>query len=88
MKLGDTPSVATHRYYRAVVVPALRDHCGYESDADAHNAIKAAFFRKDPRGELPSMGDMSQEEACRLIDYAIRESAEMGLVLPDPRSAK
>lgn len=81
--------MATHRYYRAVVVPALRDHCGYESDAECHRAIKAAFFGVDPRNDtIRSMAAMSQDEASRMIDYAIRESAEMGLVLPDPRSAK
>lgn len=79
------PSLQTHRYYRQVIVPAIRDYCGYESDAHAHKAIKAGFFDmapNDPR--LPSMSDMSQEEAGRLIEYALRQAAELSLVLPDP----
>ncbi len=79
-------SRATHAYYRKAIVPAIREYCGYENDHAAHRAIKAGFFGMHPDDPaLPSMAGMTQEEAGRLIDYALREAAEMSLVLPDPR---
>lgn len=76
----------THSYYRAAIVPGIRQHCGYESNHEAHTAIKAAFYGMHPDDpKLPSMAKMTQEEAGRFIDYALREAAELGLVLEDPR---
>jgi hypothetical protein len=80
------PSRRTHGYYRKVIVPAIREYCGHESDAEAHVALKAGFYKMamaDP--QLPSMADMSQEEATRFIDWALRQAAEASLVLPDPK---
>ena len=75
----------THGYYRSVVVPAIRQHCGYISDAEAHRHIKSGFFELHPEDpKIPSMANMSQDEAGRLIDYAIVQAAELGLVIPDP----
>lgn len=85
MPLDKKISHACHGYYRKVIVPAIRDHCGYEGDAEAHRALKAGFYDLHPFSpEMPSMADISQEEAGRFIDYALRQAAEMGLVLPDP----
>lgn len=85
MSKSASVSLKTHRYYRAVIVPAIREYCGYISDAEAHRHIKAGFFEMDPRDpKLPSMGQMSQEEATRLIEYALQKAAELSLVLPDP----
>lgn len=75
-----------HRYYRGVVVPAIAAHCGYESHAEAHRAIKAGFYGMiESNPKLPSMAHMTTEEATRFIDYAIRQAAELGLVLPEAR---
>ena len=73
-----------HKFYRSVIVPRMAEYCGFESAEECHSAIKAAFYGKDPRGELPSMAAMSKEEASRFIEYAMRRAAEFGLVLPDP----
>ena len=79
------PSLRTHRYYRSVVVPAIRQHCGYISDAEAHRHNKSGFFELHPEDpKMPSMANMSQEQASRLIEYAINQAEELGLVLPDP----
>lgn len=84
---ADKPRVTLpqHRYYRSTIVPAIAAHCGYESHQEAHSAIKAAFYGLDPNGPLPSMADMSKEETMRFLDYALREAAEMSLVIDDPR---
>ncbi len=85
---SDRPTWATHAYYRTAIVPAIREECGYITDAEAHRAIKGGFYEMhpdDPR--LPSMAKMSQEEAGRLIEYAIVQAAEMHIVLKDPRRA-
>lgn len=76
-------SAGQHRYYRSVVLPLLREFCGYESDALMHAAIKAGFYQRDPRGALPSMSTMTSDEASRFLDFAVRTAAELGLVLPD-----
>ena len=78
-------SLKKHGYYRAVLVPAMRKHVGFESDADAHRHNKAAFYgmsMEDPN--LPSMASMTDEEAGRFLAYVTREAAEMGLVMRDP----
>lgn len=76
-----------HRYYRAVILPAIREYCGYESDALAHRALKAGFYDKHPDDPaLPSMAAMSQDEASRFMEYALREAAEMGCVIADPET--
>lgn len=86
MKVYVRPSLRTHGYYRSTIVPAIRENCGYLTDAEAHRGIKAAFFELHPDDpKLPSMGGMSQEESGRLIDFAIIQAAEMGVILPDPR---
>lgn len=78
-------SPQTHRYYRGVIVPAVAAYCGYESHAEAHRAIKAGFYEMHPDSpSLPSMAGMSREEATRYIDYALRQAAEMQLVISDP----
>lgn len=85
MPLDRKISDASHGYYRKVIVPAIREYCGHESDAEAHIALKAGFYKMamgDPL--LPSMANMTQEEATRFIDYCLRQAAEMELVLPDP----
>jgi hypothetical protein len=79
------PTVQTHRYYRSVIVPAMREHCGYESDAHMHRALKAGFYlKKETDKDLKSMADMTQDEASRFIDWAIKEAAKLDLILPDP----
>jgi hypothetical protein len=37
-----------HGYYRAVIVPLIREHIGCESDAEAHRQIKGGFFGMSP----------------------------------------
>jgi hypothetical protein len=79
------PSWRTHAFYRTAIVPAVRDYCGYERDTEAHRALKAGFYELHPDDpKLPSMADMSQEESGRFIEFAFRQCAELGLVLPDP----
>jgi hypothetical protein len=76
----------THGYYRKVILPAIADYCGYDLDnGEAHRNVKAAFFGMHPDDpELPSMRTMDQETATRFLDYALRQAAEMSLVLEDP----
>ena len=78
-------SLKQHGYYRKVIVPAIAEYSGYESHEEAHRAIKAAFYGVHPSDpKLPSMADMTCEEATRFIDFALRQAAEMSLVLHDP----
>lgn len=80
------PSWNTHAYYRSTILPLMRESMGCVSDHEAHRQIKAAFFGLHPDDpKLPSMAKMSQDEAGRLIDYAIIQAAEMGIILPDAR---
>lgn len=82
-------SAATHRYYRKIIVPAIREYCGHESDDDAHKSLKAGFYDLHPADpKMPSMAEMSQEEASRFLEYALRQAAEMSLVLPDPETVR
>lgn len=74
-------------YYRGVVLPLMAEHCGYESHQEQHEALKAAFDGKDPREKQRSMAEMKPEERRRFIDYAIRQAAELGLVIPEPRNS-
>ncbi len=84
-----SPSFQQHRYYRAVILPAIREHIGCESDAETHRQIKAAFYGMNPEDrKLPSMAAMTHEEASRFIEYALRQAAEMSLVLPDAEKHK
>jgi hypothetical protein len=86
MTCRSRPSWATHAYYRASIVPALREECGYISDAECHRHIKAGFFEMDPRDpNLPSMAAMSQDEANRLIEFAWIQAGELGIRLEEPR---
>jgi hypothetical protein len=79
------PSWKTHAYYRSKLLPLIREASGYITEAEAHRAVKAGFFEMHPDDpKLPSMGTMTQEEAGRLIDFAIIQAAEMGIILPDP----
>jgi hypothetical protein len=78
-------SLPQHRYYRGVILPAIREYSGYESDALAHRALKAGFYDRHPDDPtLPSMADMSQDEGSRFMEYCLRQAAEMGLALMDP----
>lgn len=82
-------SAQSHRYYRGVIMPAIREYCGYESDALAHRALKSGFFDKHPDDPaLPSMAAMSQDEASRFMEYALRQAAEMGCVIADPQPSE
>lgn len=86
LKSSNGISTETHRYYRGVIVPAIASHCGYESHAEAHRAIKAGFYgMRESDRDLPSMAAMSKEEATRFLDYALRQAAEMSLIIPDPQ---
>ena len=78
-------SARQHRYYRHVVLPALQEYMGYESEYEAHRAVKAGFYgmrEDDPR--LPSMAHMTKEEASRFLWFAIRQAAEAGLQIQEP----
>lgn len=72
-------------YYRGVVLPLMAEHCGYESHQEQHEDIKAAFYGVTPGEKTKSMAAMTREERSRFIDYAIRQAAEMGIVIPEPR---
>ncbi len=78
-------SHGTHKYYRAVILPAIAEYCGYDlENGEAHRSVKAAFYGMHPDSpELPSMAAMTQVEAGRFLDFAVREAAKMGLILPD-----
>jgi hypothetical protein len=86
-------SNAQHRYYRGVMLPILRAECGFERDEDAHKHNIAAFYAfelGDPTinmqdKRLPSMADMSHEEAGRFISYLLRIADEAGWRIPGPR---
>lgn len=83
---GARVTLPQHRYYRAAIVPAIASYCGYESHAEAHRAIKSAFYGIPPNDpNLPSMADMPKEECQRFMDFALRQAAELSLVIPDPR---
>lgn len=76
-----------HRYYRSIIVPAIREHCGYVSDAEAHVALKSSFYGISPNDpKLPSMANMSKEEAIRFTEHARIVAAEMGLDIRDPEA--
>jgi hypothetical protein len=80
------PSWATHAYYRDAILPLMREAMGCVTENEAHRQIKAGFFGMHPDDpELPSMGRMPQEQAGRLIEYAMIEAAQIGVILPDPR---
>lgn len=79
------PSWVTHAYYRKALLPIIAEEViGCERTCEAHDQLKAGFYGLDPRGPLPSMREMPQEEAGRFLDWVIRECAERGIVLPDP----
>lgn len=78
-------SLDQHGYYRSTILPVIREASGYESDALAHQALKAAFYDLDPRGPLPSMAAMDQGTASRFIEFALRQAAEMNCPVADPR---
>ena len=89
MQVRENPTHSQHKYYRAVILPLIREHIGCESDAEAHRQVKAAFFGMHPDDpKLPSMAAMTQDEASRLIDYALRQAAEMSIVIPSPREVR
>lgn len=71
-------------YYFAVIIPAVESF-GY-TPAQAHSAMKAAYFNMHPSDpKLPSLGKMSVEDAGKFMDFAIQSLAEMGKIVPEPR---
>lgn len=85
-RLCDVPSTEQFGYYRSAIVPGYARSGGFESHEEAHRHLKAAFFElhpNDPR--LPSMASMSEEECGRFLSYIIRECAEIGIEIEEPR---
>jgi hypothetical protein len=86
------------RWYFGSIVTVFMDLCGYEADSEGkdecHRDLK---FRWAPRHTrvnrmtneldeyIPSLRDFSMEEMTDYLDRLLRELAELGRPVPDPR---
>ena len=83
-------SQQSNKYYWAVVVPILADHCGYE-DPELHAELAMLFLRieDDPATGEPrrrSTRDLTESEFREYVDSVIRLAAWLDVVIPDPYS--
>jgi hypothetical protein len=78
-------SGAQNRYYWAVVVPLIADHCGYDHQ-EMHEALKFRYLQthEGPMPRVRSTADLSTAEFTEYIDAVRRLAAEMGCVIPGP----
>lgn len=78
------------KYWWAVPVPLIADHCGY-TEAQMHYALMGEWsgYVDGPNGHpipvKPSLADLSVEEANALIDWVlVWAPSELGVIVPEP----
>jgi hypothetical protein len=86
VKHRNTRSLSQNAYYWGVVIPLLREHCGYDSD-EMHEALKLRFLKSHEDTDLPSVrstASLNTTEFGEYVDDCIRLAAELGVVIPSP----
>jgi hypothetical protein len=86
------------RWYFVAIIPEFMDLCGYEPDAegkdDCHRDVKERWAPRHERtnrmtGEIteyvPSLMAFTDQEMTDYLDRLLRELAQMGRPVPDPR---
>lgn len=76
------PSHDQHKYYRAVILPAMAKEMGYESHAECHAYLKRAFLGLRITENPMSMAEMTKEESSRFLSWVIRNGDEIGAEIP------
>lgn len=82
-------SIQQNKYYWAVIVAMLAEHCGY-SDDEMHEALKDKFLSiYDPETDLKKIGSTTELTTLEFIEYNERikrwASEFHHLVIPDPK---
>lgn len=82
-------STQQNRYYWAVVVGLIAEHCGYEPE-EAHDALRMRFLQK-PEAALPTVRSSASLDTKEFTDYienCRRLGAELGIVIPAPNEVE
>ena len=81
-------SIQQNKYYWAVVVEILANHCGYEPE-EMHEALKVKFLSdhsEDDKGliRIGSTAKLTTDGFVKYIDRIIRWASGFGVFIPDP----
>jgi hypothetical protein len=88
-KYRENRSDNQNRYYWAVVVELLANHCGYAPE-EMHEALKIKFLSSQPRDEhgLVKIGSTARLNTDEFIQYTnkivIWAATELQVFIPDP----
>jgi hypothetical protein len=82
-----TRSDAQNKYYWAVVVGLLAEHCGYAPD-EMHEALKWKFLRREAESALPTVRSTTSLDTAAFEDFlaGVRAWAatDLGVNIPLP----
>lgn len=93
-KVREQRSIDQNKYWWAVPIPLLAEHCGY-TDTQMHYVLLGECFGYvvGPTGKgvpnVASSSNLSVEEFTKLIDWVlIWGPTEMGVYIPPPKNAE